>query len=938
VPRNIVNTISYVIRGENQLSGPTDAAVRDLEKVGEAAEQASQKAKGSFKELAGAYNAMIVAKKAAGFIGEMIKPSIEMQAASNRLAITTGLTEQQINKLSQAAMKAAEVTPFTPPEAIEGAKTLNLAIRDVDATARAMTPTLQLANTYLEKDIGRTTKAVSTIIRGFNVDASQLPEVMDKWIVASRVSGVQISDMDKGLKNLGIAAQVSGSSFGDIMPIYAMALTSYRDATGASVALRTAMMRLADPKIRGLLQSSLGVITEQGGRMLPVQDVFLGLADAASKNTDNWVGFQAVLDKAFGKKAIGPVIAAITAINNGIKDQGGTLRTGRDALAQFNRPASEMGGGLSEMTDKSLVPLEAQLQVLEESWYNLRATLLSAVVPALAPIAGLISGIVGTVRSMVDAIPGAKYLFAALATGAGILIALWSAKVVARAGTVLLTTAMEWLAKASASTTGSLTGSIQALTGWSVAADKAAVSGANAAKGIAAAGTAGAETAAAGGGGAVAAAGGGWRSAIGGLARTAGKLFLAGAAIQLGGYALSKIYSAYQEWSRRRDEAQKRIDLLNDYLLKGPKYQEALAQFYKEQAAASRAEMAEREARESVLIDKWFYATKELTNAAAVLGKKPLEEPAVLSRAALGTMESMFAKLTPEAQAKYGSKLAAVKAPFQLAAKGEMVTPEEAVAAQNALRPLGVLFKALARMGEIPTTEKDIGKTYKSLQGAFLKLQTGEGKETLDVLTETGYVKPGEYVEKRRKVAEDAAQRHLASFKAPSPVRVVGGAGGLAPGSWMGAAPDAPGLFGAKSLGEHFAGPSEAYMAKAESKRAALSGFDKIMSMVGGLSFSKALESGEYFSEKDWKKGKMAETATPLAKAGPPGGSGGSLKPDEALVMLPKLLEGQGTGIKNLYDKTASKADMQEAFSSALEKYRAPRPGGGTGEPEPQPF
>jgi hypothetical protein len=108
---------------------------------------------------------------------------------------------------------------------------------------------------------------------------------------------VQINEMDKGLKNLAAAAQISGSSFGEMMPVYAMALTSYRDAASASIALRTAMARMVDPKIQGQLERIGVTVQGAGGQMLPVQEVFLSLADAATKNKDNWMGFQQVLDK-----------------------------------------------------------------------------------------------------------------------------------------------------------------------------------------------------------------------------------------------------------------------------------------------------------------------------------------------------------------------------------------------------------------------------------------------------------------------------------------------------------------------------------------------------------------------------------------------------------------------------------------------------------------
>jgi hypothetical protein len=579
--------------------------------------------------------------------------------------------------------------------------------------------------------------------------------------------------------------------------------------------------------------------------MLPVQEIFLSLADAANKNKDNWLGFQAVLDRAFGKKAIGPIVAAIGAINNGIKDQDGVLRTGRDALAQFSRPVSEMGGGLAEMTEKSLTPLEAQLNVLSEAWFNLRATLLSTVVPLLAPIAAAFSAVIGFVRGLFDAVPGAKMLFGALATGAGVLIALWSAKAIARAGAVLLMSAMEWLAKATAQTTGQVVGSTQALTGWSMAADKAAVSGAAASKSIAATGTAAAAAGAAGaagGGGAagnLTAAGTGLLAGAGALMKTAGRFLKIGLMIEAGLWVFGKLKQGINyafDAEARRDEI----------LEKMAKMEEKTQTERKRQLAMEAAEQAEIARKQKALIDTWFYASRDIQQAAFNLGKQALPGRPELSRGAASFMEKGGAKFEPEAQAKYNEQMTNLTHIFEKAEAGKLISPGEVDKAQTSLRLMGDMLLAT----DLPA--KEVAKNYDSLRKGLDGLRYGS-KELFDVWTSTGIIKPGAEVGKQRLGAEQNAA--IARGVADSLTKTTSGTGELWKRSKLPS--DKGSMEEFKKIRIKTWGtttvPEETSTYQAERRGALVQGFDKLQSWLGGTSLAQTvgdMAGGEYFKDR----------------------------------------------------------------------------------------
>lgn len=940
--RNIVNTISYIIRGENQLGPVTQGAVADLQEV----EQQAQKTKGSFQQLAGAYNAMIVAKKAVGLISAMVKPAIDVQRATTHMAIATGMNADETDRMSRAAIAAQAVTPFTAVEAIKAGTSLKMVLQDVNATAAALTPTLELAAVYMDKDITRATKAASTIVKGFNVSAADLPKALDQWIVASRTAGIPINEMDKGLTDLSIAAQLSGSSFEEMMPIYGLAVSRFRNAARAGMGLRTAMAALVHPtKQQEEALARLNVELPKVGEKVDVQGVFLQLADSFEANKNNMVGFKGALAAAFGMRAIGPVVGALTALTSSGK-------SARDVLADFARPVSAVGGGLEAMKEADLKTLGRQLDVLSSNFLAMGAAIMQGVLPILTPVVAFFGKIVEGIRWVFTELGPFSWILrnsvGALAVGGGLYVVVLAGLAAIKGAIAMVSLAMGWLA----TQTG---GATTSLLGFAAASQAVGVAGGGVAGGAAKAGLlaraggwlkTGAgdiATAAAMGGGGVrgaasavgmggAALGGriwGGIKGAGGLLLRGGRMLLsvAGKFIWVIGliegiYYAAKLatwaYDQYKEASKRFEYLQNRDAKIKEYEAKVNALNRA------ETERQIRAFEAARHAREVENINSWFYASKELNNAAFGLSQAKLEKTATLSRGAAGFFEGGMAKLPEQAQAKYSEYFDKLNLIFEKANKGELVSPGQVDEAQASLRMMATALSYT----DIPA--KDVAKNFKSLQEGLGGLRFGS-KERHDVGVAMGIIKPQEEVAKQKKLADahtaEAAAAMEASKKVTETWQEPLTKGGLpkellgGPLAGMGTGPNFM-----KQLTNVSYDPN---LQKTFERRAdlgtALGGIGKRLSGITTEGVMSGIFGGDYFKLKQ-----EPGTGAPLNKGGAPGVPAGT-KPEDAMLTM---MGNKGATLQALISKMPTADDIGKSVAKNVKPGEPQRPGG-SGQAEP---
>lgn len=401
--------------------------------------------------LAGAYNALIVAKRAYALIAAGIKPAMELESATAKLTVATGLQGEALDKLVTGAEKAASVTPFAPAEAIDAVRKLQLATGDANTAVELLIPTLSMASVYMENDFKKASQVVSQIVAGFGMSGKEAARGLDQMIAASQAAGVPVQDLEKGFKKLGLASYVSGSSFEEMLPAYVLGARVFKDASAASTGILTGVQNLVEAKKRQALEEALGIdITNKAtGGMQGMTTVMTKLAEKAEQYRGNWGAFQTVLRETLTRRAAKPFLATLKALNDGIVDTNGNVLRGAEAFMYMAKRMKDSDALLQENTERMMQTFEGRLRLLEEAWGKLRAAVFMPILKIISPIVSGIKYIAETITGLVKSTNPLAQLIVSIGRGAvmaaAAIMTVVGAKLAWKAAARIAATALKFL-------------------------------------------------------------------------------------------------------------------------------------------------------------------------------------------------------------------------------------------------------------------------------------------------------------------------------------------------------------------------------------------------------------------------------------------------------------------------------------------------------------
>ena len=386
-------------------------AIQDMEKA------ADKAANGGFKNLAGAYNALIVAGRISGAIKAGIKPAMEMEEAMMRLSVTTGATKEEQKLLAKAARDAAAQTPFDPAEAIDAMTNVHLATGDVKTSMQTLIPVMQMASTFLGRDTKKASQMAGDLIRSFGLGARDAALALDMMATAAQFTRTRVDDMTGGVRKFGIVASIAGTSFDDVLKVFTLAQGSFRNAEANMTGLQRVVQRFSRPELAGNIEKYLGVgvIDQATGRMRKLSSIVLDLANAANNNQDQWAKFVDIMSTTAEARAVKPIVAAVNTLRRMSKD-------GKDVnqvMATFQSQLLGAESKLTGLTDKAMAPLGQQLLLLGDAFFKLLEAAFSPLLHAITPMVTGLQKFANVVSWLLNDIPG---LSGALSTAVGLLL------------------------------------------------------------------------------------------------------------------------------------------------------------------------------------------------------------------------------------------------------------------------------------------------------------------------------------------------------------------------------------------------------------------------------------------------------------------------------------------------------------------------------------
>lgn len=326
----------------------------------------SKKTESSLRSLKGVAGTLFAGFTVAAVISQLGLASaafadFEFRMAGVR-AVTRALPED-MQKLEQQSRELGRSTIFTATQVAEAQENLARAGFDVAENLASLPAVLDLA-TSSELGMARAADISAGALRGFQLEASQMGDVIDVMAVAAADSNQRIEDMGEALKFAAPAAQGLGISFRDTTAALEVLADNMLRGTLGGTGLRMSLLSLIDPtgKAAGVLDE-LGVSAEEFTDTLKED----GLIEALSLLSSETTGVKEAIQIAGAR--------------------GGTalqiLLTNLDRLAEKRAGLEGITGASREMAEIKMDTATGSFKELESAIESARIELGATMAPAL---------------------------------------------------------------------------------------------------------------------------------------------------------------------------------------------------------------------------------------------------------------------------------------------------------------------------------------------------------------------------------------------------------------------------------------------------------------------------------------------------------------------------------------------------------------------------
>lgn len=280
---------------------------------------------------------------------------------------TSAQASAQIALLQKASIDAGLATKFSAVEATGGLQALvTMGFRVKDAT-EALRPTLDFA-TALNLDIATAAQTAAAAQNVFAHESTTLTERLNLLAKATTVSAIQQDDLLMALSKASRGAAVTGQSMQELLLVMAQAKDAGMTMEEAGTATSNALLKMATKAKDGKL-SIAGMSIEVGDANGNFRDFGDILIDISEKTQHlGTVARTAALAETFGPRSIGPINAALSKFENGLRDANGTMLKGADALKELRKQFSTTGDEIGKQSEDLTNTVTGQLQILSGQW------------------------------------------------------------------------------------------------------------------------------------------------------------------------------------------------------------------------------------------------------------------------------------------------------------------------------------------------------------------------------------------------------------------------------------------------------------------------------------------------------------------------------------------------------------------------------------------
>jgi TP901 family phage tail tape measure protein len=411
--------VSFVVRLIDRMTAPMRRVTNNFAAMSEAKRKADERfaQAGAMRQTAEGVSRFARVARAA--VAAPITAFEDFQAAMSGVrAVSGNLSDDAFVKLTTRAKELGATTRFTATQAAEGFRFFAIAGYNAEQQLAALPAAMDLS-TASGTDLGRTADILSDIMGAFGKEAEDARNVSDQLATTLTSSNVTMETMFETMKLVGPVATDFGYSMADMA-----AMTGFMGSAGikgslAGTALRSAMLKMADPtsKARAGLKH-FGIAVDDGtGNMRQMVDI---LSDVADKTKTMGTRQRATfLKELFGLRAISGMSKLLAQGGDAIREFSARIENSSGAVAEMARISDDNAKGattrllsaldglaveVGEQLEPALTSLKNTLtEVIQSvtSWAIEHPTLTKVLGGSAAIVAALSSALTGLIFSMV---------------------------------------------------------------------------------------------------------------------------------------------------------------------------------------------------------------------------------------------------------------------------------------------------------------------------------------------------------------------------------------------------------------------------------------------------------------------------------------------------------------------------------------------------------
>ena len=376
-------------------------------------------------------------------VRQMVKASVELDSAMTQMQIVTKASTREMEAFADAAAKVAKRTASTITDVVDSATVFARLGYSMNESTQLAEFTAMLQNVG-DIDVSDAQDAITSIVKAYDIDASQIESIMDKLVEVGNHFPISVSQIAEGMTNASSTLHAAGNSFEQSVALLTAANTTIQDAAKSSTGLRTIAARIRNTKTElddlgevmteANYEELVQTLTDSGVALTNINGEYRSTYDIMSDIAAKWDEMDNMRQAALATALSGTRQQAIFySIIENFQEASGAMESMTDSA-----------GALSEAYDTYLNSAQAHIDQFKASFQALSANIVdSDLIKWVVDFGAGILDLVNNIVKVVDKLGGLKTVLYSVASVLIIAKAAWIAHSLA----MLKTTGVQSLTK-----------------------------------------------------------------------------------------------------------------------------------------------------------------------------------------------------------------------------------------------------------------------------------------------------------------------------------------------------------------------------------------------------------------------------------------------------------------------------------------------------------